>query len=35
MQCEACGVMITPTEKKMSQLFTNRILCKRCMKKAG
>lgn len=35
VQCEACGVMITPTEKKMSQLFTNRILCKRCMKKAG
>jgi hypothetical protein len=35
MQCETCGVMITPTEKKMSQLFTNRVLCKRCMKKAG
>ncbi|MBP1928440.1 hypothetical protein J2741_000987 [Methanolinea mesophila] len=31
--CEECGVGVTPAEQKMSQLFTSRTLCRKCMKK--
>lgn len=31
--CESCGAAISAAEKKMSQLFTNKTLCKSCMKK--
>jgi hypothetical protein len=31
--CESCGVAITAAERKMSQLFTGKDLCKSCMKK--
>jgi len=30
--CEECGVPVTPAEQKMSQLFTSRVLCRKCMK---
>jgi hypothetical protein len=30
--CEECGVSVTPAEQKMSQLFTSRVLCRKCMK---
>lgn len=32
--CEECGVPVSPAEQKMSQLFTSRVLCRKCMKKA-
>ena len=32
--CEECGVHVSPAEQKMSQLFTSRVLCRKCMKKA-
>jgi hypothetical protein len=32
--CEECGVPVTPAEQKMSQLFTSRVLCRKCMKHA-
>ena len=31
--CESCGAVITAAERKMSQLFTGKDLCKSCMKK--
>lgn len=31
--CESCGAAITAAERKMSQLFTGKDLCKGCMKK--
>ncbi|MDD1720157.1 MAG: hypothetical protein LUQ25_08870 [Methanoregulaceae archaeon] len=34
-QCEACGVMISETERKMSMLFSNRVLCRKCLRKSG
>lgn len=34
-QCEECGVMISETERKMSLLFSNRILCRKCLRKGG
>jgi hypothetical protein len=34
MTCEECGVPVSPAEQKMSQLFTSRVLCRKCMKKA-
>lgn len=33
--CEECGAPITETERKMSQLFASRTLCRSCMKKTG
>jgi hypothetical protein len=35
VQCEECGVMISETERKMSLLFSNRILCRKCLRKGG
>ncbi len=32
--CETCGGPVTPTEKKMSQLFASKTLCRRCMPRA-
>ncbi len=32
--CEACGAPVTATERKMSQLFTSKTLCRRCMPRA-
>jgi hypothetical protein len=32
--CEECGAPVSPAEQKMSQLFTSRVLCRKCMKKA-
>lgn len=32
--CESCGGRVTPTEKKMSQLFASKTLCRRCMPRA-
>lgn len=31
--CEECGSPLSPAEQKMSQLFTSRSLCRKCMKK--
>lgn len=31
--CEDCGVAVNPAEQKMSMLFTNRTLCRKCLKK--
>jgi hypothetical protein len=31
--CEECGSHLSPAEQKMSQLFTSRSLCRKCMKK--
>lgn len=30
--CTVCGSPVTPSEQKMSQLFTSRTLCRACMK---
>jgi hypothetical protein len=35
LTCEECGAPITETERKMSQLFASRTLCRSCMKKTG
>ena len=32
--CESCGAQVTATEKKMSQLFASKTLCRRCMPRA-
>lgn len=31
--CEDCGGTVNPAEQKMSMLFTNRTLCRKCLKK--
>lgn len=31
--CEECGAAVNPAEQKMSMLFTNRTLCRKCLKK--
>jgi hypothetical protein len=35
LTCEECGAPITETERKMSQLFASRTLCRSCMKKTA
>jgi len=34
IRCDTCGAMVSPAEKKASQLFAARTLCKTCLKTA-